>query len=345
MRHLDATTHFFPHQLFDKMESSSGFSGDIAKRMRGVPGVWDIEVRRRVVGRFENYRQILSLGMPPLEVIADAQSSPELAKIGNDGLAALVARHPDCFAGYLAALPMNAPDQAVKEAERAFANGANGLQIHTNINGRSLADPRYEPVFAAAARAGKPILLHPARGVQTADFPADSASRYELWAIFGWPYETTCCMAHLVFSGLMDRVPGLKLVVHHLGAMVPYFEGRIRHGWATLGSRTTGDDPSLLPAKLKRPVMDYFKDFYGDSALAGSASGLRCGLDFFGAERVLFASDCPFDAENGALYIAETIAALASLGLPPATHEAIAFGNAERLFGLAAAPRRTAAAS
>lgn len=346
MRYLDATTHFFPKRMFDKLLASPGGVQDIGKRMRGVPSVFDLDVRLKVCDQFADYRQILSLGMPPIDILAGPEEAPEWARIGNDGLAELVAKYPDRFAGYVASLPLNAPDAAVREAERAFTQlGANGLQLHTNVNGISIADPRFLPVFQIAAQYDRPILLHPARRAEMPDLPTEKMSRYEIWAIFGWPYETTVAMTQLVFSGMLDRVPGVKLLIHHMGAMVPFFESRVRHGFNKLGTRTSSTDPSVVPQKLQRPALAYFKDFYGDTALAGSRSGIVCGLDFFGADHVLFASDCPFDAEGGTLYIRETIAALNAIDLAPAARDKICFGNAERLFGIAPAAAQGAAAS
>jgi uncharacterized protein len=334
MQYLDAVTHFFPNRFFEKMLAAPGFSGDIGKRMRHVRSAWDLDTRLRVVERFGDYRQILSLGMPPLEIIAGSEQSPEFARIANDGLAELVDQHRDRFAGYLASLPMNAPEAAVREAERAFKSGANGLQLHTNVNGTSVADPRFLPIFEVARSFDKPILLHPARRADNPDLPSEKVSRYEIWAIFGWPYETTVVMTHMVFSGFLDKLPGIKLLVHHMGAMVPFFESRIRHGWAEVGTRTSSGDPNVVPRKLERPILDYFRQFYADTALAGSRAGIACGLEFYGADKVLFASDCPFDAEGGVLYIGETIAALESLDLAPKAREQICFANAERLFGI-----------
>lgn len=334
MHYVDAVTHFMPQRFFDKLLAAPGFSSDIGKRMRHVKSVWDLDVRLRVVEQFADYRQILSLGMPPIDIVSTPAEGAEYAKVANDGLAELVTRNHGRFAGWLASLPMHAPDDAAREAERAFRNGANGLQVHTNVNGMSVADERFIGVFETALKYDKPVLLHPARRVDMPDLPGEKISRYEIWAIFGWPYETTVIMTHMVFSGFLDRLPGIKLLVHHLGAMVPFFESRIRHGWAELGTRTTGNDPAMVPQRLTRPVLDYFRLFYGDTALAGSRSGIACGLDFFGADRVLFASDCPFDAEGGTLYIRETIEALEGLDLAPEAREKICHGNAEKLFGL-----------
>jgi aminocarboxymuconate-semialdehyde decarboxylase len=249
-------------------------------------------------------------------------------------MAELCAAHPDHFVGYLASLPMNDPDAAVKEAERAFKNGANALQIHSNINGEPLDEPKFFGVFETAAKHGKPVFLHPSRTAAMADYPGEKKSKYEIWWTFGWPYETSTAMARLVFSGLLDRLPELKVLAHHLGAMVPFFEGRVGPGWDQLGNRTSDEDYKSLLKQLKKRPLDYFKDFYADSAVFGSRPATECGLAFYGEDRVLFASDSPFDPEKGPGYIRDTIAILEKLDLTPAARDKICFGNAQKLLGV-----------
>jgi predicted TIM-barrel fold metal-dependent hydrolase len=167
------------------------------------------------------------------------------------------------------------------------------------------------------------------------DYPTEKHSKYEICSVLGWPYETGVTLARLVFSGIMDRFPDLKVIAHHLGGVIPYLDGRVGHSWDQLGSRTSDEDYSLLLKKLKKRPYDYFKDFYGDTAVEGARATTVCGLDFFGAEHVLFASDCPFDKEKGPGYIRSTIAVIESLGLSAADQKRICHGNAERMFGLA----------
>jgi aminocarboxymuconate-semialdehyde decarboxylase len=250
-------------------------------------------------------------------------------------LAELCAKYPDRFAGYVGGLPMGAPDAAVKEAERILIHGnANGLQLHTNVNGACLDEPRFLPIFEVAAKSGKPILLHPARTPDFPDFAAEKTSRYEIWTIFGWPYETSASMARLIFSGVMTRFPNLKILTHHLGAMIPFFDTRIETGWATLGSRTSGEDYSHVLPSLGKPLLDCFRDFYGDTALCGSRAGIVCGLEFFGVDHVLYGSDAPFGPEGGAGYIRSAIKAIASLDISREDKEKICFRNAASFFGL-----------
>jgi predicted TIM-barrel fold metal-dependent hydrolase len=336
MRYVDVFNHFFPKRLWERILSLGGTAKDIGKRMRGVPCLYDLEERFRVMDLFKakSYSQVISLGMPPIEALGAPDVAIECAKLGNDGMAELVAKYPDRFAGYLASLPMNAPEAAAKEAERALAGGANGIQVHSNVNGEPLDEPKFFPVFEVAARLGKPVFLHPARGADMADYKSERKSKYEIWWAFGWPYETSAAMARLVFSGLMDRLPGLVVVAHHLGAMVPYFEGRVGPGWDQLGNRTSDEDLSMVLKRLKKRPLDYFKQFYADTAVFGSRAATVCGLEFYGADHVLFASDCPFDPERGPGYIRDTIAVLESLDLSTEDREKICFRNAERLLGL-----------
>jgi predicted TIM-barrel fold metal-dependent hydrolase len=337
MRYIDAFNHFFPKRLWDKMLASEGTARDIGKRMRGIPCLYDLDERLRVVDMFKdkNYTQILSLGMPPLDALGGPEVSTEYARLGNDGLAELVAKYPDRFAGYVASLPMNAPEAAVREAERAFTQlGANGLQIHTNVNGVPLDEPRFLPIFEIAAQYDKPILLHPARGADMPDYKTENKSKYEIWWTFGWPYETSTAMARMVFSGMLDRLPNLKVLAHHLGAMIPYFEGRIGPGWDQLGKRTSDEDLTVVLKRLKKRPYDYFKDFYADTAVFGARAATVCGLAFYHPDKVLFASDSPFDPEKGPGYIRDTIQVLDSIEMSPEAREKICYRNAQKLFGL-----------
>ena len=158
--------------------------------------------------------------------------------------------------------------------------------------------------------------------------------------MLGWPYETGVTLARLVFSGIMDRYPDLKVIAHHLGGVIPYLEGRVAHSFDQLGARTSDEDYGAVLRGLKKRPYDYFKDFYGDTAVEGARAATVCGIDFFTPDHVLFASDCPFDKEKGPGYIRDTIKVIDSLGLAPADKEKICWRNAERMFGLAAAGRR-----
>jgi aminocarboxymuconate-semialdehyde decarboxylase len=334
MRYVDAFNHFFPRQFFDLLLQTPAAAKDLGKRVTSIPALYDLDLRREIVESFDDYSQILSLGMPAIDRLVGPERAPEMARLGNDGLAEIVAKYPRHFPGYAASLPMNAPDAAAKEAERVLAAGANAIQLHTNVDGAPLDEPHFLPIFEIIAKSGKPILLHPIRTREMADYRTETKSKYEICSVIGWPFETGAALARLVFSGIMDRFPDLKVISHHLGGIIPYFEGRVGHSWDQLGSRTSDEDYAALLKRLKKRPLDYFKDFYGDTALAGSRAATICGLSFFGPDHVLFASDCPFDPEKGKGYIRVTIAVMESLPCSAEEKEKICHRNAERMFGL-----------
>lgn len=332
---IDIFNHIFPKIFYDKMLSVAPNAKDINKRVRNIPCIVDLDERFRIMDRFKDYVQIICLPNPPIESLASPPLSTELAKLANDGMAELVRKYPDRFPGFIASLPMNDPEGLLVETKRAIKDlGAVGVQIFTNVLGRPLTRPETMPLFDLMAELDRPIWMHPARGADFPDYKGEPKSHYEIWWTFGWPYETSVAMAHLVFSGLFDRHPDIKIITHHLGGMIPYFEGRVGPGWDQLGTRTSDEDYTLILKKLKRPHLDYFKLFYADTAMFGAREATICGIKFFSPERVLFGSDSPFDPEKGSAYIRWTIELIDSLEISSADRQAIYEGNARRLMKL-----------
>ncbi|CAN7324160.1 amidohydrolase family protein [Variovorax paradoxus] len=306
------------------------------KRWLTIPVLYDLEARLRMMEGFPDYQQVLTLSNPPIEMIAGPDESPEMARLANDGMAEIRDTHPDKFPAFVASLPMNNVPEALKEMERAITVlGARGIQVFTNVNGRPLDDEEFQPIFEAAVnRFDVPIWMHPARGANMPDYASEGKSKYEIWWTFGWPYETSAAMTRMVFSGFFDRWPEMKVITHHMGAMIPFFDGRVGPGLDQFGSRTSDEDyEGMLKRMAKRPI-DYFRMFYADTALAGGRSGLRCGLDFFGARQVVFATDCPFDPEGGPMFLRTIPKAIDELGLTESEQEGIYFRNALRLLKL-----------
>jgi len=334
MRKLDVFNHFFPDRYFKKMMDLAPTHKDMGKRIRNVPLLHDLEARFRVMDEFDDYQQILSMPSPPLEVLAGPREATELARIGNDGFADLVRRYPGRFPSFVASLPMNDPDAALLEAQRTMRDlGAGGVQVFTNVNGAPLTAPEFLPLFDLMAEHDRPLWIHPARGADVADYRTEESSKFEIWWTLGWPYETSVTMARIVFAGLFDQYPSLKIITHHMGGMIPYFEGRVGHGWDQLGSRSSDVDYGALLETLKRRPIDYFRLFYADTALFGAAAGTACGLGFFGVDRVLFASDTPFEPQPG-LYIRETIDVIDRLAISNEDRARIYSENASTLLHL-----------
>ncbi len=327
---IDVFTHFMPPRYLDAFQQHAPDQGMFRRSMQVKP-LCDLEARYRLMDAFTDYRQVISIGTPPIETFVGPELAPELARIANDGMAELADAHPDRFAGFLAAVPMSNPDAAVVEIQRAMRDlRASGVQIYSNTAGRPLDLPELAPVFDLLNRERIPMFLHPARSEQFADYRSETTSKFEIWWALGWPYETSTAMARLVFSGAFDKWPDLAVVCHHLGGIIPYLAGRVGHGWDQLGKRTSDEDYYGLAKSMKQRPIDYFKMFYGDTAEFGSAAATRCGLDFFGTDHVLFASDCPFEPTPG-IYVRETLDVVAGLGLSAADHAKIVEGNARRL--------------
>jgi aminocarboxymuconate-semialdehyde decarboxylase len=321
---IDIYTHILPDRFFAEMSRISPKLENIGARLRGVTKLFDLDARFREMDTLPGYRQVISLPNPPIEDIAQGENAKTLARVANDAMAELCARHPDRFPAFVAAVSLDDVEGALAETERAIKTlGARGIQVFTNIAGHPLDEPRFAPAFAALAGYDLPIWLHPARTASMPDYAAEGKSRYEMWWCFGWPYETTVAMARLVFSGLFDRHPKIKIITHHLGGgMIPYFDGRIGAGMDVLGSRTSDEDYSKVLPSLKRPHLDYFREFYADTAMFGGRYGLPCGLEFFGADRVVFATDAPLGP------IAKTIKVIDDLELDKAARAKIMDGNA-----------------
>jgi predicted TIM-barrel fold metal-dependent hydrolase len=332
---IDIFTHIFPKTYFDRMVKVAPKGKDMHKRVRNIPSIVNLEERFRIMDMFKDYAQVICLGSPPIEAFGPPPISTDMAKLANDGMAELVQKYPDRFPGFIASLPMNDPEGLLTETKRAIKDlGAVGVQVFTNVLGKPLTQPETMPLFDLMAEIDRPIWMHPARGADFPDYKSESKSHYEIWFIFGWPYETSAAMGHLVFSGLFDHHPDLKIITHHMGGMIPYFEGRVGPGWDQLGTRTSDEDYTLLLKKLKKRPLDYFHLFYADTALFGAREATVCGLKFFGPERVLFASDSPFDPEKGSAYIRWTSEIIDSLDIKPQERKAIYEGNARRLLKL-----------
>jgi aminocarboxymuconate-semialdehyde decarboxylase len=334
MRYIDAFNHFNPKRYHEGLLASPAGQKDIGKRVRGIPALWDLDLRLKVVDQFADYTQVLSLGMPMVDRLWGPDKSPEMAKIANDGLAEVVAKHSDRFVGYSAVVPMNAPEAATKEAERALKNGANAVQMGTNVNGGPIDGKEFWPLYETIAKSGKPILLHPARTREMHDYVTEDKSKYEICSVLGWPFETGVTLSRFIFSKIMDTYPTLKIISHHLGGVIPYLEGRVAHSFDQMDARTSDEDYESLRKSLKKRPFDYFKDFYADTAIEGVRAPMICGIEFFGADHVLFASDCPFDKEKGPGYIRSTIAVLESIEMARETREKISYKNAQTMFGV-----------
>jgi predicted TIM-barrel fold metal-dependent hydrolase len=241
---IDAFAHILPPAYTERLESITSGAG-VSERILGYrpwiredPALTDLDARWRTMDPFGDYRQVLTLAVPPLEELGGPAAATDLARAANDEVAELVGRYPDRFAGFAAALPMNDVDAAAGELDRAMSQlGALGAQLHTNVRGVPLDEPRFGAVFEAVTRHDGVLWVHPARSPVWADYLAEERSKYGIWWSLGWPYETSVCMARLVYSGCFDRYPGLRVITHHAGRWFRISRAAWRRRWRTRTGR------------------------------------------------------------------------------------------------------------
>ena len=330
---LDVFTHFMPKPFLERL-------GDlipghpVLTAFPRIETLWSLDARLRLLDETDGLQQVLSLANPPIELLAPPDKSPDVARFANDGLAEVCRRHPDRFPAFIASLPMNNVAAALAEIDRAIGMGARGIQVFTNVAGEPLSAAKFRPIFRRMAEHDLPVWVHPMRTAQFPDYASEKASENEIWFSFGWPYETTACMTRLIYAGIFDELPGLKIISHHMGGMIPYFAGKIDLGFRQIFFGTPERNPAAEEAGLKQHPRKYYEMLYADTALNGEVAATRCGHAFFKTAHCLFATDAPFCSEQGRGLIANTIAAVDALEIPAAERELIFSGNARRLMKL-----------
>ena len=331
---IDVFNHFMPQAYLDRLAQL--IPGHVAvTAFPRLKTLVDVDARRKLLEPFGDYAQVLSLANPPLELVGSPEVTPELARIANDALAEICRKHPDRFPTFIAALPMNNVEAALLETDRAITQlGARGIQVFTHVAGVPLSDAQFRPLFRRMAEHDLPVWVHPMRGPDSPDYASEKTSQDEIWFSFGWPYETTACMTRLIYSGLFDELPALKIISHHMGGMIPYFPAKINLGFRQIFFGTRDGNPVAQDRGLKKRPLEYYKMLYADTALGGEVAPTRCGHAFFGTGHCLFATDAPFDAEQGRGLIADTIRGVGELGLPKPELDRILAGNARALLRL-----------
>jgi predicted TIM-barrel fold metal-dependent hydrolase len=328
---IDAWTHLLSPSYVRHLEAGGG-QGPGAFLLAQRP-LHDVEVRLRVVDAYPDYRQVLApIPFPHVAPGLSRAALAELVRANNEDMAQVVAGHRDRFAGFVAATPITDADAATEEAVRSVTElGALGVQLEADALNLPLHEERYDPLFAAMERLDAGVWLHPYRTPATPGLPADLAPLL-LWQVFGWTLDTTITVCRLVFAGIYERHPDLKLIAHHGGGLIPHFSGRV-----DLMEPLSRLDPSLgeALARLEKTPMEYLRMLYVDSALFGAPHAVRSIVEVFGSEHVLFATDAPFDGRGGAHFIPTTISDVETAVQDDAARAAIFAGNAERVLGLA----------
>ncbi|MFD3328801.1 amidohydrolase family protein [Streptomyces sp. NPDC058701] len=245
---------------------------------------------------------------------ADEATAEKVYRLANEATATHCAAAPDRLRG-LGLVPLQHPEQAVRALDHAAEHGLAGVEISSHAPGRDLSDPAYEPFWARAAETGAIVFLHP--------FGCTLDERLNRWYLsntVGQPTENAVALSHLIFSGVLDRHPGLKLIAAHGGGYLPTHIGRSDHAWSARSDASAG---------CLHPPSSYLKRLYFDS-LVHDPDVLRALVRVVGSGRVLLGSDFPFDMGTE-----HPVAALRAARLPETEFDAVRGGNAAALLNLA----------
>lgn len=302
------------------------------------PMLYDLELRFRLMDKCDGLMQVLTLAVPPVEDITDPSKAADLARLGNDELAELVAKYPERFAGAVASLPMNNMDAALKEVDRAINDlRLRGVQIFTPTNDKPLDSPEFMPLYERMAKYDLPIWLHPQRSNDFADYKTLKQSMYTINTLFGRPYETTVAMTHLIFSGVFDKLPNLKFITHHAGGLIPCYAERARSFYNMVQTTVGPAMGQNYMQRLNKPVLEYYKMFYADTMLDGNIPALMCAYSFFGADHLLLGTDMPLgDSQRGFINTQRIISSIEQMAISDLDKKKIFEDNARRLLRLPA---------
>jgi len=290
MTKFDLHTHFYTQEFFQRIrELPSEFSFDKSSsgqtiityrgaRFFGVtPAMTDVSQRLEDMDRTGIDVEVVSLSTPNV-FFTDANHQPEVARLMNDAYADLISRYPKRFKGF-ASIPMDAPDEALKELHRAIGVlKLNGVILLSNIGGKPLTSPSYRPFFAEANRMKLCIFLHPM-------LPANSEGfrEYVLGPIIGFPFDTSLAVARMCYDGLFEDFPDIRWIIGHLGGAIPYLMERMDNGFR---------DFSDCRVKIDKLPSFYLKQLYYDT-VSFSAHTLSMVRNIVGADHMVMGSDYP----------------------------------------------------
>ncbi|MFE1585858.1 amidohydrolase family protein [Streptomyces sp. NPDC058737] len=274
------------------------------------PRLTDVTVRLAAMDAQGVDVQLVSPSPSHYHYWADEETAEKLYRLANEATAAHCSAAPERLRG-LGLVPLQHPQQAVRALDHALAQGLLGVEVSSHAPGRELSDAAYEPLWSRAEETGALLFLHP--------FGCTLDERLDQWYLsntVGQPTENAVALSHLIFSGVLDRHPGLKIIAAHGGGYLPTHIGRSDHAWSARSDAGAG---------CAHPPSSYLKRLYFDS-LVHDPGVLRELVRVAGADRVLLGSDFPFDMGTE-----DPVGALRAAGLPEADFHAVRGGNAADL--------------
>jgi aminocarboxymuconate-semialdehyde decarboxylase len=286
---------------------------DGAPFMTPQEGHLDYEKRIKAMNDARVDMAILTLTCPNV-YWGGLEISLKAAQVMNDDMARAQRQWPDRIR-FMASLPWQYPDKAVAELERACGKGAVGVVVLANVNGESLTDAKFAPIWQAIDRRGLPVLMHP---TAPPGMPEMDMRVYNLIASVGFMFDTTLAVARMIFDGFFDTYPNLKLIASHAGGALPYLVGRFDICFENMNA---------CRVKISRPPAEYLRHIYYDSVTYRQESLNLC-VEVGGADKVMYGSDYPHNIGDmkGCLKRVDA--------LPDAQMKAVRSGNARRIFKL-----------
>jgi aminocarboxymuconate-semialdehyde decarboxylase len=308
--HVDPKT--VPLDYFSTPETKALMAKQAADIAQGIRPT---DVRFRTMDDMGVDMQLISPGPPQIYYTVPLDIAVQATRALNDGIAEYVGKHPDRLVA-LGGVPMIDGNEAAKELERCMKQlKFKGVEILTNVAGKELSDPAFAPFWKKAEELDALVMIHPNGFTH-----ADRLTRFYFNNVIGNPFETTIALHYLIFDGVFERHPNLRVFAVHGGGYLGGYSGRIDHAW---GARS--DAHSSLP---KPPTHYLKKNVYFDTVVFTPIQ-LEMLVKTFGADRVVLGTDYPFDMADF-----DPIEHVVSTGFDASTTAAIAGSNAKRILGL-----------
>ncbi|HZW55324.1 MAG TPA: amidohydrolase family protein [Nitrososphaerales archaeon] len=323
---IDFHNHYYPKAYMDELKNSTGYASvtrDSAGRLV-VEYIGDynivadahvnLEDRLTAMKKYEIDMEVLTLTTPGVEREAP-ELGIELAKLTNDEYGRISEKYPDRFTA-LATLPMQDPQAAVEELDRAVNEcGLRGAMIFSNVNGRTLDSKEFLPVFEKAWHLGVPLFIHP-----TSPINSSGMEEFRLVPIMGFGVDTSLAILRLVFSGVLERLPGLKLVSTHTGGIFPYLRGRIEIGYHAYPE---------CKVNISKPPSTYLQKIWLDT-VCYDGDVLMSSYSYVGADKIVLGTDFPHQISD----LENAVRRVRALKIGEEKKEKILGGNAMKLLKL-----------
>jgi aminocarboxymuconate-semialdehyde decarboxylase len=323
---VDFHNHFYPKAYIEEIKKGRGYAAlttdSQGRSLIEYTGDYNVvagahvklEDRLEAMKKHGIDMQVLTLTTPGVER-ETKERGIKLATLTNDEYGEICEKYRENFTA-LATLPMQDPEASVVELQRAVEEcGLRGAMIFSNVNGRTLDSEEFFPIYEKASKLGVPVFIHP-----TSPINSEGMDEYRLVPIMGFGVDTSLAILRLVFSGLLERLPNLKLVSTHTGGVFPYLRGRIEAAYHAYPE---------CKIRISKPPSGYLKQIWLDTVCYDS-DVMRSSYAFVGADKMLLGTDFPHQISD----LEHAVRRVEQLGLEREQEEKILGGNALKLLKL-----------